>query len=179
MLTDPGYIINKDIEFMKLLELFDSASLCAECHTIKTLRSRHCIICHSCVDRYDHHCPWINNCVGIRNHNLFMWYLFFQLFTLFISIAQTFYIITLFIKNEQECVENDNLIFEVYYEYFDLLLSDRYVVKKSCLMIGLIIIELICVFFTIPLIRLLSVQVLNFFHGKTTNERFGRIGAGN
>ena len=56
---------------------------------------------------------------------------------------------------------------------------DRYIVKKTCLVVGLIIIELICVFFTIPLIRLLSVQVLNFFHGKTTNERFGRIGAGN
>lgn len=73
--ASPGYLENKNIEFMRLLETFDSSSLCAECETIRTAGSRHCIICHRCVDRYDHHCPWINNCVGIRNHNLFVMYL--------------------------------------------------------------------------------------------------------
>ena len=86
VVANPGYIENKDIDFMKLLELFDSSSLCPECHTIRTPRSRHCIICHSCVDRYDHHCPWINNCVGIRNHNIFISYLFFQFVSLVVSI---------------------------------------------------------------------------------------------
>lgn len=89
VMADPGYIINTDIDFLKLLELFDSSSLCPECHTIRTPRSRHCIICHRCVDRYDHHCPWVNNCVGLRNHNLFLSYLVFQFISLAISIGQT------------------------------------------------------------------------------------------
>lgn len=89
VMADPGYIINTDIDFLKLLELFDSSSLCPECHTIRTPRSRHCIICHRCVDRYDHHCPWVNNCVGLRNHNLFLSYLVFQFISLAVSIGQT------------------------------------------------------------------------------------------
>ena len=87
--ADPGYIINTSIDFLKLLELFDSSSLCPECHTIRTPRSRHCIICHKCVDRYDHHCPWINNCVGLRNHNIFLIYLFLQFSSLALTIGQT------------------------------------------------------------------------------------------
>ena len=85
--ADPGYIYNKDINFIKLLELFDSSSLCPECYTVRTPRSRHCIICHRCVDRYDHHCPWINNCVGIRNHNLFLSYLILQLAALIVTVV--------------------------------------------------------------------------------------------
>ena len=83
---NPGFLKNNEIEFLKLLETFDSSSLCPECETIRTSRSRHCIICHSCVDRYDHHCPWINNCVGIRNHNLFLMYLISQMSTLCLTI---------------------------------------------------------------------------------------------
>jgi palmitoyltransferase ZDHHC13/17 len=83
---NPGILKNDDIEFLKLLETFESSSLCPECETIRTSRSRHCIICHNCVDRYDHHCPWINNCVGIRNHNLFLLYLLCQMTTLCITL---------------------------------------------------------------------------------------------
>ena len=86
-LFEPGYLKNDNIDFIRLLETFDSSSLCPECETIRTAGSRHCIICHRCVDRYDHHCPWINNCVGIRNHNVFLGYLFFQITTLALSIA--------------------------------------------------------------------------------------------
>ena len=84
---NPGYLKNDKIDFLRLLETFDSSSLCPECRTIRTNRSRHCIICHSCVDRYDHHCPWINNCVGIRNHNIFFVYLFSQMATLILTLV--------------------------------------------------------------------------------------------
>mmetsp|Transcript_28479 Transcript_28479/g.43062 ORF Transcript_28479/g.43062 Transcript_28479/m.43062 type:complete len:215 (-) Transcript_28479:598-1242(-) len=75
--TNAGRLENKNIEFLKLLQVFDSSSLCPECQVIRTSRSRHCIICHQCIDRYDHHCPWINNCVGVRNHNVFLLYIIF------------------------------------------------------------------------------------------------------
>lgn len=112
--ADPGYIVNNDIDFMKLLELFDSSSLCPECHTIRTPRSRHCIICHSCVDRYDHHCPWINNCVGIRNHNMFISYLFFQFMSLVVSIFQTIQLTyPCFISgNFDEIIDQDGLFYD-------------------------------------------------------------------
>lgn len=76
-LRNPGIIKNEGIEFMKLLETFDACSLCPDCETIRTGRSRHCIVCNQCVDRYDHHCPWINNCIGLYNHNMFLIYLIF------------------------------------------------------------------------------------------------------
>ena len=84
--TDPGYIRKDDLTFIKLLETINPEILCPDCQVIRPPRSRHCILCGQCVDRYDHHCPWINNCVGIKNHNLFMFYLIFQLISLLVTI---------------------------------------------------------------------------------------------
>ena len=84
---EPGSLKKpQSLDFARLLETFDSSSLCPECEVIRTAGSRHCIVCHSCVDRYDHHCPWINNCIGIRNHNLFIVYLCVQQ----VSLLSTF-----------------------------------------------------------------------------------------
>lgn len=83
---DPGHIKNEGIEFLKLLESFDAQSLCPECEIIRTARSRHCIICNRCIERYDHHCPWINNCVGLKNHNLFVTYLLFQILSILVTL---------------------------------------------------------------------------------------------
>ncbi len=66
-LSDSGLVQqDRTLNFMDLLEEFDSSCLCPECEVIKPPRSRHCNICNKCVDRFDHHCPWINNCVGIK-----------------------------------------------------------------------------------------------------------------
>jgi hypothetical protein len=54
------------------------------------------------VDRYDHHCPWINNCVGIRNHNIFLWYLIFQMATLVTTLVQTTNIVIMFHNYKEE-----------------------------------------------------------------------------
>lgn len=43
-------------------------------------------------------------------------------------------------------------------------------------MVGISIIFLICTLFVVPMLRLFYVQMFNFFHAKTTNERFGRMG---
>ena len=89
-LKNPGQIIPR-VPFMKLLEDFDVTQLCPECETLKTIRSRHCIVCNKCVERYDHHCPWINNCVGAKNHNWFLLYLTAQYLLLLNSLALTVY----------------------------------------------------------------------------------------
>ena len=46
--SNPGRLNakKKKIEFIKLLEAFDSSILCPECEVIRTSRSRHCIVCH-------------------------------------------------------------------------------------------------------------------------------------
>jgi predicted amidophosphoribosyltransferase len=75
----PGYLENPKIDFQDMLEALDSTQLCPDCNVIRTSRSRHCSVCNHCVERFDHHCPWINNCVGLRNHNYFLLYVFFQL----------------------------------------------------------------------------------------------------
>ena len=68
-LSKSSYIFsNKSIEFVDLLETFDTESLCPFCEIIRMPRSRHCNICNRCVERYDHHCPWVNNCIGKTNH---------------------------------------------------------------------------------------------------------------
>mmetsp|Transcript_40201 Transcript_40201/g.29648 ORF Transcript_40201/g.29648 Transcript_40201/m.29648 type:complete len:149 (+) Transcript_40201:990-1436(+) len=73
-IRDPGYIYNKKVPFIELLEHYKAEQLCPDCQVIRTVRSRHCSVCHRCVERFDHHCPWINNCIGVRNHNHFIIY---------------------------------------------------------------------------------------------------------
>lgn len=86
--TCPGYLENKRIDFQDFLENIDSTQLCPDCCAIRTSRSRHCSVCNHCIERFDHHCPWINNCVGVHNHNYFILYIYFQLATVAISLAQ-------------------------------------------------------------------------------------------
>ena len=82
-LADPGYIKNDPtVSFDKLLDSCEPSSLCPVCITVRTPRSRHCIICDRCIDRYDHHCPWVNNCVGKGNFGVF--YTFVALQTVFL-----------------------------------------------------------------------------------------------
>jgi len=81
----PGFLKPEKTEFMRLLATIDSTSLCADCNTIRTSRSRHCSICGHCVERFDHHCPWLNNCIGLGNHVSFYFFIVFMLLTLLIS----------------------------------------------------------------------------------------------
>ena len=112
--ANPGYLVNKDIDFMQLLEVFESSSLCPECQTIRTSRSRHCIICQQCVDRYDHHCPWINNCVGIRNHNVFILYITAQFVSIGITFGLTAFLAVEAIRNFDKVLSQS--IFDTFFE---------------------------------------------------------------
>ena len=179
---DPGYIKNEGIEFLSLLEAFDAQSLCPECRIIRTGRSRHCIICKKCVERYDHHCPWINNCVGIRNHNIFMAYLFAQAIQLVLMFSEVLFV---WIKG---AMLPDGT--EGFYQYgpppaegIGSLSAHLHAIRRDFLPwleepvvfhLTMSIMLLLCLPFIFALLQLIYIQIGNFRVGMTTNERFGR-----
>jgi len=68
---------------------------CIICNIEQPIRSKHCRTCNKCVARYDHHCPWIGRlyirgnsnemkgtCIGEKNHQLFYWFIVFQVIEL-------------------------------------------------------------------------------------------------
>jgi palmitoyltransferase ZDHHC13/17 len=168
----PGFLRSKTIDFARLLETFDSSSLCPECEVIRTAGSRHCIVCHRCVDRYDHHCPWINNCVGIRNHNIFLMYLNAQVATILYTIY-----ICLQVALEKDIADQPMYGFaELVHDILEIFQLVEYepAIKKAAIAASLVI----CFFFVVPLLRLLHVQIGNFLVAKTTNERYARASYG-
>ena len=97
---------NQDLEFINLLETFDSESLCPTCEVIRLPRSRHCNICNKCVDRYDHHCPWINNCVGKSNHLSFFFHLVLIVIYCLTSVIVSIQVLCAPMLNEEETAQS-------------------------------------------------------------------------
>jgi len=157
--TDPGYIKNKDIDFLHLLEVSDNTQLCPDCLTVRTSRSRHCSVCERCVERFDHHCPWINNCVGAKNHNYFYQFVI----TMFLVIAQALAhgLYVLIIVSEQG--------------YSHVNIWQSWVRVPTWAFFILVSIQL-CVtgLFFVPLLWLSGTQTKNFLANKTTLERLSR-----
>ena len=60
---------------------------CTICNIEQPVRAKHCKECDSCVALHDHHCPWVGVCIGEKNRKLFWWYLFFQFFLIWLSLA--------------------------------------------------------------------------------------------
>ena len=98
--TCPGYVTNKEVDFITLLDSIDSTQLCPDCKTIRTSRSRHCSVCGHCIERFDHHCPWLNNCIGVKNHNYFYLYVLTQECVIVFAFAQAIVSIISFINKE-------------------------------------------------------------------------------
>ena len=154
---------------MEMLNHIDSTMLCPDCCTIRTSRSRHCSVCGHCVERFDHHCPWINNCVGVQNHNYFLLYIGFQTLVIVTGLTLS---VTAMVRYLESRHNHYNDIFSDIFPV-DLEYQDAFYLPFLCLLICL------TAFFTLPLFLLLYVQMMNFKHGKTTMERFGRSGGDN
>ena len=60
---------------------------CKKCSQLKPPRAHHCSICGKCVLRMDHHCPWVGACVGIRNHKLFILFMFYSVLSAIFALS--------------------------------------------------------------------------------------------
>ena len=164
--TEPGYIVNDNVDFMQMLDAIDSTQLCPDCNTIRTSRSRHCTVCKHCIERFDHHCPWINNCVGVRNHNIFYAYILTQTLVVVTAFSQTVYALTLFLLGREE--KND---------FLGGILGTDALIESNLFNLPFMVL-LLCLtgFFTLPLGILVYIHTKNFIAGKTTMERYGKGG---
>ena len=76
--------INKDFESTPIVNLnLMPFSYCNICQIKKLpLRSHHCKTCQKCVKGFDHHCWILAGCIGENNRLKFIFFLFFQTFSL-------------------------------------------------------------------------------------------------
>lgn len=52
------------------------AYFCETCLIIQGVPAKHCKLCESCCPKFDHHCLFVNKCVGLKNHRVFILFLF-------------------------------------------------------------------------------------------------------
>ncbi|CAH2354873.1 palmitoyltransferase Akr1p [[Candida] railenensis] len=97
MLINPGYVptpsdnsvILQQIQDLTAIGKFDSNNFCVEAHVRKPLRSRYSRSSNKLVARFDHYCPWVYNEIGVRNHKLFMAFVYSLNFGLILYIHIT------------------------------------------------------------------------------------------
>lgn len=143
--SDPGYIKKSDhVDFVRLLQRFDTNDLCPSCEVIVAPSSRHCTICDRCIDGFDHHCPWINNCVGSGNHNVFITFLL----SVLAGIIFAFYSIVESMKRINEDIMKEGIVFSIFgyaFSPYGLYYSSVAVVLFICCTFILPVLALVCV----------------------------------
>mgnify|MGYP001806827056 CR=1 FL=1 len=161
---DPGTLrsASKDdtyYDFEELLTKFEPQDLCPECKLIRTPRSRHCAICNVCVERYDHHCTWINNCVGLRNHAVYLFFLFYV------------WVLTVLIP----CIGMDTLGRNMHYDDSPLWFFCIGICHSRPLWMFVDLVDLfVATAFFFPATILFYIHCKNFCLGRTTHERFSK-----
>lgn len=55
---------------------FDTENFCIETWVRKPMRSKYSKFSRGLVSRFDHFCPWVYNDIGLKNHKLFMFFIF-------------------------------------------------------------------------------------------------------
>ena len=85
--SDPGVIpeatLGQDLEtirttILQLLEIgkFDTENFCIETWIRKPKRSKFSTFSNGVIMRFDHYCPWVYNDIGLRNHKIFLIFIF-------------------------------------------------------------------------------------------------------
>lgn len=136
-------------------------TICLRCVQYKPIRAYHCDTCNTCIEQYDHHCPWINNCVGKSNIKRFIVFLVL----LFVVINWILVITIQFVL----VIIND---FEDEVAFFEL--QDWVSSNPIILYTYVCISTFLYLFFVLPLLFLIFVQMYNLLLGKTTYERFSK-----
>ncbi|OBA18025.1 hypothetical protein METBIDRAFT_33774 [Metschnikowia bicuspidata var. bicuspidata NRRL YB-4993] len=73
--SDPRVIFN-DIKELVSLGHFDTEHFCVNTFTRRPLRSKYSHTSNTLVARFDHYCPWVYNDIGVRNHKLFITFVY-------------------------------------------------------------------------------------------------------
>ncbi|GEQ67339.1 hypothetical protein JCM33374_g1003 [Metschnikowia sp. JCM 33374] len=84
MIINPGnvpvptdsQVVFDDVKELVSLGKFDTEHFCVNTFIRKPLRSKFSKASNSLVARFDHYCPWVYNDIGVRNHKLFMTFVY-------------------------------------------------------------------------------------------------------
>lgn len=94
MFINPGYIhvpsdnsiILSQVRELISLGRFDTDNFCVNSFIRKPLRSKYSKASGRLVAKFDHYCPWVYNEVGVRNHKLFLAFVYLLNISMFIFI---------------------------------------------------------------------------------------------
>ncbi|KAG7660675.1 AKR1 [[Candida] subhashii] len=73
--SDNSVILAQVTDLVKLGK-FDTDHFCVNSFVRKPLRSRYSRYNKKLIARFDHYCPWVYNDIGVRNHKLFMAFIY-------------------------------------------------------------------------------------------------------
>lgn len=84
ILLNPGFVPVPTDNHQILLQVyelldkgkFDSENFCYNSFIRKPLRSKYSRFSKRVIARFDHFCPWVYNDIGVRNHKLFMFFVY-------------------------------------------------------------------------------------------------------
>lgn len=101
MTLNPGYVpvpsdtnlIFQDIKELISIGKFDTQHFCINTFIRKPLRSKYSRGSKRLVARFDHHCPWVYNEVGVRNHKVFITFVYSLVIAIFlyVSVAKKYF----------------------------------------------------------------------------------------
>lgn len=94
MFMDPGFlfsstdnsVILKNIKDLIELGKFDTNHFCVHSYIRKPLRSKYSRLNNFLVAKFDHYCPWVYNEIGVRNHKVFITYVYFLSFSIVLFV---------------------------------------------------------------------------------------------
>jgi len=116
--TKPGYLDNSLPDIAKWRRLYEETlesyadenaheksqmQLCHTCHVARPLRAKHCRVHRKCVLLFDHFCPFVDNTIGLYN------YKYFYTFLVFMTLAELFFGITLYLYQKRYYAEHGSM----------------------------------------------------------------------